>query len=222
MTASPTTAKPRLRWLQFSLRTMLVLGDGRPLCKRYSMALLAAVILTSPGFASETTTGGAFRALAWQETRRGPVTRLWVIPAATKQAAKKWQTGMIPGTLLEGIDVVHLSGGPWKFIDLSYNRLSNHPELRLLDLSFTEVKDADLVQLAKCPRLEAVGLDFTGVTGNGLQHLKTLQQLRYVSLVGAAVADKDVAALQHSLPKLKIELRQLRRLDDAPADKGGD
>ncbi|MCU0978894.1 MAG: hypothetical protein MUF25_06965, partial [Pirellulaceae bacterium] len=78
--------------------------------------------------------------------------------------------------------------------------------------SFTEVKDADLVHLAKCPRLEAVGLDFTGVTGNGLQHLKTLQQLRYLSLVGAAVTDKDVAALQQGLPKLKIELRRLQAL----------
>jgi hypothetical protein len=145
-----TTSAPRRRWLQFSLRTLLVLGDGRPLCKRYSMALLAAVILTSPAFASETTTGRAYRALAWQETRSGPVTRLWVIPAAKKEAAKKWQTGMIPGTLLEGMDVVHLSGGPWKSIDLPYSGLTNYPELRSLDLSFTEVKDADLVHLAKC------------------------------------------------------------------------
>jgi len=185
---------------------------------RYAMALLAAVILHLPAFASETITGGAFRALAWQETRRGPVTRLWVIPAAKTEAAKKWQTGMIPGTLLEEIDVVHLSGGPWKVIDLSYSGLSTYPALRSLDLSFTEVKDADLVQLAKCSRLEAVGLDFTGVTGAGLQHLRNVRQLRYLSLVGVAVTDKDIAALQRWLPKLKIERRQLRRLDDAPVD----
>jgi hypothetical protein len=218
ITTALATPKTRRRWLQFSLRTLLVLGAGRRLGKRYSMVFLATVILVSPAFASETTTGRAYRALAWQETRRGPVTRLWVIPAAKKEAAKKWQTGMIPGTLLEGMDVVHLSGGPWMFIDLSYSGLTNYPELRSLDMSFTEVKDADLVHLAKCPRLEAVGLDFTGVTGTGLQQLKTVRQLRYLSLVGAAVTDKDVAALQQSLPKLKIERRQLRRLDDAPAD----
>ena len=122
---------------------------------------------------------------------------------------------MIPGTLLEGMDVVHLTGGPWKFIDLSYSGLSNFPELRSLDMSFTEVKDADLVHLAKCPRLEAVGLDFTGVTGTGLQHLRNVRRMRYLSLVGTAVTDKDVAALQQGLPTLTIERRQLRRLADA-------
>lgn len=65
-----------------------------PPSRRHSMLFLATLILISPALASETTTGGAFRALAWQVTRGGPVTRLWVLPAAKAEAAKKWQTGI--------------------------------------------------------------------------------------------------------------------------------
>jgi uncharacterized membrane protein len=71
-----------------------------------------------------------------------------------------------------------------------------------LDLSKMPVKDADLNLLSGFENLRRLNLNFTGITGTGLQELKNLKFLRSLSLSGTQVTAAQLMQLQN-LPQLK-------------------
>src|SRR6185295_8592681 len=68
-----------------------------------------------------------------------------------------------------------------------------------------QVSDSDLAQLAGLAKLETVNLDGTGVTGEGLSHLKSGRALRTVDLGGLQVSDESVASLKSALPGVEVK-----------------
>ncbi|HEX5652341.1 MAG TPA: DUF2231 domain-containing protein [Chitinophagaceae bacterium] len=71
-----------------------------------------------------------------------------------------------------------------------------------LDLSKMPVKDADLNLVSGFENLRRLNLNFTGITGAGLQELKKLKFLRSLSLSGTQVTATHLIQLQN-LPQLK-------------------
>ena len=71
-----------------------------------------------------------------------------------------------------------------------------------VDLSYSIVDDADLVQLKQFPDLERLNLSETAVTESGLKHLKGLTKLRVLRLRRAA-NDAGLAHLKE-LPNLQV------------------
>ncbi|MGV3639463.1 MAG: c-type cytochrome domain-containing protein [Adhaeribacter sp.] len=69
-----------------------------------------------------------------------------------------------------------------------------------LDLNKMPVQDADLKTVAGFENLRRLNLNFTGVTGKGLQQLTALKHLKTLSLSGTAIRYRD---LQSQLPAFK-------------------
>ncbi len=65
-----------------------------------------------------------------------------------------------------------------------------------VDLSDTKVTDADLALLKQLPDLQLLRLAVTGVTGDGLEHLKGLKKLDFLVLERTKITDKSLARLK--------------------------
>jgi len=86
---------------------------------------------------------------------------------------------------------MHLQKMPVQDADL--NIIAQFPELRVLNLSFTNVKGQTLSALAKLPHLESLSLSGTPVTLQQLQALKTAPALKelYLWNTGLTAAELD-------------------------------
>ena len=76
------------------------------------------------------------------------------------------------------------------------------PNLRCLNLADTNVRDADLVWLQKCPRLELIALMGTGISDRGLDSLGHLPRLESLSLSSDRLTDRGCESLA-KLPSLQ-------------------
>jgi hypothetical protein len=176
MTAPPKT---RRRWLQFSLRSVLILT-----------AVLAVV-------------------LAWGNrvvTRYNARQRIEELPAKVEiEAGPAWIArwfGTGVGKYFDQVTVIDLTGcddssAP---IDIDGRLLPNigrQAALRKLNLGrMAQVDDRYLAAIAGLGQLEELILDETNVTDDGLRHLSNLRQLRKLSLYAAhRVSDPGLAHL---------------------------
>ena len=105
------------------------------------------------------------------------------------------------------------SGKPIYDVDLTFSKvkdadlvlLREFKHLELLAAGDSAITDAGLVHLKQIPKLRALGLvDLKGITDKGLIHVKAMKKLETLNLVGTKVTDKGVADLQKALPKLFI------------------
>jgi hypothetical protein len=79
------------------------------------------------------------------------------------------------------------------------------PTLQRLDLSFTQVGDGALPDLSALKSLQCLDLATTNVTDVGLVHLKRLPTLRWLNLCGTHVSESGVADLKRALPDLTVD-----------------
>ena len=90
------------------------------------------------------------------------------------------------------------------------NKLAN---LKVLQLSGTQVSDAGLKHLSSLTQLTILGLEATQVTDAGLKHLNELANLRWLQLSGTQVSD---AGLKHLNGLTNLEWLSLDgRISDA-------
>lgn len=94
-------------------------------------------------------------------------------------------------------------------------------EATLVNLSRTNVKDADLRHLQKLRGLQRLNLSGTGITGDGLRHLEVLTGLEALDLSGTRIAGEGLrhlgglTALKYLyLGDTRIRDADLRRLQD--------
>jgi hypothetical protein len=187
-----TMPKPRRRWLQFSLRTLMVL------------MLLISVPLGWLAFKMRQATEQ--RAVVRQIEELGGT----AVHCGQFEPLEKWPP-RVPSWLLNAlgddffrtINYVALCGS--KVTDAELVRLRALPQLRSLYLRGSQVTDAGLVCLPGLTRLEELSLANTRVSDAGLTHLRALTQLRTVNLRNTQVTDAGVAELQKALPNCKIE-----------------
>ena len=184
-----TTPKPRRRWLQFSLRTLLVL-----------MLLLGCGL---GWFAREVhkarAQGEAKKAIEKLGGRVG-----WDRPPGGMMRTAVVLAGKLLGEdLYWDVSQVFLSDTP--VTDAGLVHLCGLTQLGTLSLNNTRVTDAGLVHLRGLTQFNGLGLNDTTVTDAGLMHLRRLTQLRWLGLRSTQATDAGLAQLQ--------ELTQLCALD---------
>ena len=177
MTTAPTTTpKPRRRWLQFSLRTLLVLmlvfgcGFGwfahEVQQARAQREAVKAIEELGGMVYCEPASGGMIR------NRSG-------LGREVAGGRLVWGRSGYRETQVTDAGLVHLRG---------------LTQLRLLYLNNTQVTDAGLAHLRGLTQLQELDLASTQVTDAGLEHLRGLTQLEWLNLDSTQVTD---AGLEH-------------------------
>jgi len=187
MTTSPPTLKPRRRWLQFSLRTTLVL-----------------TLVFGAGFGW---LGMTARQASKQREALGAIQKLggsynyYVSREGSSLNPPKWMRKLFGDDFLNDVQAVALTGS--KVTDAELADLRELEQLQGLDLeSCTSITDAGLEHVRRLTRLQVLFLDGTQVTDAGLTYLQDLKQLEELSL--GQVSDVGIVQLK--------EVRQLRVL----------
>ena len=200
MTTTNSILKPKRRWPQFKVRTLLV--------------LMLAVSLPLAWVVNER------RKIAERQKRIGH----WVIEAAPQPSWSLWLLGndragyatkigspwlvadgdlhpplndndlrAIQGlTHLESLDM-NSSG----LTDAGLAKLDGLRDLKVLGLACTNITDAGLVHLKHFPRLRELTLAHTNVTDAGLSNLKSLTQLASLELSGQEITDAGFGSIKH-------------------------
>jgi hypothetical protein len=188
--APPTTPPPRRRWLQYSLRTLMVLivvfGCGLGWLAhevhqaRQQREALKAIALRHPwvSYAPNGSSSTIETGLAWLRRLVGE-----------EELFK---------TLIEVGFVGHQT------TDAGLVHLKGLTQLRRLYLGDNDVSDAGLVHLRGLTNLKLLNLRGTQVTDAGLPHLGGLTQLQYLNLSGTQVTAAGVAQLKRTLPNCQI------------------
>jgi hypothetical protein len=198
--ATPT---PRRRWLQFSLRTMMVI-----------------VLLFGCGFGwlgmklrQAREQREAVKAIrTWQavatydyelDPRQDPFTR--PVPPGPS-----WVRGLLGDDFFAHVVIVDNLFDPVgkeiksKMTDDGLVYLRAFPHLRELYLRGRPFNDVGLVHLEGLTQLETLYLDATQVTDEELVHLQGLARLKRLFLNGTKVTDAGVVELQKALPNVQI------------------
>ena len=222
--SSDVPRKPRRRWWQISLRTLLILALGlswfviRGERQRRSVASFEAM----GGVVFYDTPEERFLDL----TRWLPrdyldnVTHVRLVGHRMTDAGAA-HLGVL--TRLQGVDLratpltdaglVHLHGlSRLKWLNLSGTQvtdvgvahLQSSGRLETLDLDGTQVTDAGLAHLKDLSRLDRLSLRATQVTDAGLVHLEGLDRLQWLYLDHTNVTGAGAAKLRKVLPKTRI------------------
>jgi len=210
------TPKPRRRWYQFSLRTLLVVvlvGAVFAGWVRWRMRWAqdnrerrAATI----GWIEDK--GGRHDAIRRVLRSRSWLERLFDDPGRASAATSVWmvnldRTQVIDSDLeqlkaLTNLEELRLSDT--QITDAGLAHLKGIPKLKILSLNGTPVTDAGLEHLRELSSLERVGLSETRVTDAGLEHLKGLTNLQVVDVFQTQVTADGASELRLALPKCQI------------------
>jgi hypothetical protein len=174
----PTPKRPRLRWYQYSLRSMML------------FTLLWAL------------------ACSWLANTIKNQQRQYDAAKALKKAGWSVsynQTWL--GKILRRESLVNVTSARCfsqdKITDADLVRLQDLRELESLEIKDTAITDAGLVHLRSLGRLKHLDLHDTNITDAGLAHLR---ELRLLNLQNTKVTDAGVKALQKALPHCRVEL----------------
>jgi predicted negative regulator of RcsB-dependent stress response len=227
------TAKPKRRWYQFSLKTLLVvltllcLGPGGYVAyeQRKAREQKAAVeAIEKLGGKVETNN---------KVPGRSPMLRQILgdesvgnVVSVTLNDTDVTDAGLVHLSGLKGLKhlslnktqvtdagLQHLSGlkeltylclDGRQMTESGLRHLAGLKELKYLQLQDPELTDAGLVHLAKLKGLKSLFLDNTQVTDSGLVHLAGVKSLTWLTLINTQVTDAGIAELQKALPKCKI------------------
>ena len=202
MTAMNQTPKPRrLRWFQYSLRTLLL------------VMLLASIGMS--WFAVEIQKAKR-RKEAVEAIKRlgGGVTYDYEVDALlrpiprAKPPGPTWLQDLLGVDFLAAVADVGLHGP--EVTDAALEHLEKLTRLNGLSLTDTHVTEDGLEHLRRLTRLQRLGIYGTRVTDAGLEHLKGLTQLQELSLNDTQITD---AGLEHL-----SRLTQLEELSIASPD----
>ena len=169
--------KPKLRWYQFSLRTLLL------------FTLVAAILF---GFLG--------RELQQARDEKEAAEKLVELGAGIDDWPG-WQE-IVFGRDYPPITEVNLHGV--QDIDAALAHIQRLEHLAHLGFGGTNVTDANLEKLRGLTGIESLDLDGTKVTDAGLEHLKGLTKLGRLYLSDTKVTDEGVKKLKQALPNCEI------------------
>ncbi|HWB12716.1 MAG TPA: hypothetical protein VG826_26055 [Pirellulales bacterium] len=210
MTSLLTKLKPKRRWLQVSLRTVLVLVTA--LCVALSMWLVPAErrrrVVAAIG-----ELGGDVRYMEpdQTETKSFPIAFLQrslprdyfdQVALADLTGTQVTDARLADLKVLTGLRGLRL--GSTDVTDVGLAPLHRLTSLRFLDLSGTPVTDAGLAHVRELKELEALWLAGTDVTDTGVASLRELTSLRELWLSHTQVTDAGMATLRQALPNCRV------------------
>jgi Leucine-rich repeat (LRR) protein len=226
-------AESQRRWLQFSLKTMLVgmtllcLGPGGYVAYEQSKARKqkAAAEATEKLFnyvkydQTVPARSPAMRQILGDESFGNVVmvlnpyrqlTDADLVHLAGFMRLKRLE---LDGSQVTGVGLEHLAGlKGLQHLELDYAQVSdsglvhiaNLKSVTYLKLDGARISDSGLVHLAGLRGLYVLSLNNTQLSDAGLRHLADLKALTYLSLGGTQVTDSGVAELQTALPNCRI------------------
>ena len=181
-----TTPKPKLRWFQYRLRTLLIVVT---LCA-IPFAWVAAKWLQ---LKREQEAARAF------ETLGGLVN--W-----SKPSGPVWLRDLIGDDLFTHIELLYLFGT--EVTDTGLENIKGLGELQTLNLWATKITDTGLENLKGLSQLRTLDLGETKITDAGLEHFKGLSQLQTLNLVGTNVTRYGAREPQGIRPTQRIASSQ--------------
>lgn len=200
----PVKAKPKRRWFQFSLRTLLVvillfgsgfgwLGMKIKQAREQRKAVeaireLGGSVSNDPASGGMTSAAVAFLGKLLGEDLSFSVNRVSLTSTPVTDAGLQHLHGL---TQLEWLRLCTT-----QVSDAGLEHLRELTQLRILELQSTRVTDAGLVHLQGRTQLEHLYLGDTQVTDAGLEHLRELTQLKVLCLIGTQVTDAGLMNLR--------------------------
>ena len=216
--------KPRRRWYQFSLRTLLIVvtlaGCGlgwlgpKAYQARRQQAVVAAIrqlggkVAYDYEFNSKgepSPNSESFRS-AWLHALVGDDCFGNVCEVSFEDMGNKPLTDADLKLLggLTHLRTISLSGT--EITDAGLEHLKGLTQLTQLDIDGTLVTDVGLQQLQDLKQLEVLSLSFTSITDAGLEHLRGLTKLTDLYLSdNTQITNAGVANLQKALPHCRID-----------------
>jgi hypothetical protein len=180
----PVEPKPKLRWYQYGLRTLLIVVT---LCAIPCSWLAVKLQKARREREAAAAIGELSVAVHWSAPS-GPV----------------WLRQLIGDDLFSHVESLHVMLG-LDVTDTELENLKGFSQLQTLGLGAAEVTDRGLKNLKGLSRLQNLCLDRTKVTDAGLEDLTGLSQLQRLDLRETNVTDEGVKKLQQALPNCKIE-----------------
>ena len=179
--------KPKRRWLQFSLKTMLVVMTLASVGLGWLAYERNEVRKRHEAIAAIEKSGGGVRFDVEK-----PFRPKWLRPLLGDDSAGEVESVGYWGAreAITDAGLVHLRG----LTKLKWLYLDRHPQLT----------DAGLVHLQGLTELEDLGLSDTRVSDAGLVHLKGLKKLERLNLWGTRVTEQGISELQKALPNTQI------------------
>ena len=178
-------AKPKRRWYQYSLRTLLV--------------LMALVSVAMSWLVARCRRGRQCAAVQAIQHLGGLVLYDYQVDVGRdprrRTAAIRLVHALAGDDLLRSAALVDFSGNT-RLTDADLQQLKSLPGLRILDLGGTQITDAGLQNLAGLAQLQDLRLDGTRITDAGLKHLRGLGRLERLSLIGTGVTDAGLEQLK--------------------------
>ncbi len=207
---SLTAAKPKNRWLQFSLRILLILtilvcvGFGFYGRFAYKMRIAqrqekAIHTLQVSGMGINFDYEFDIRNGAYYQI---PNARL-PEPVWLRALLGEDYVRSLGDDFFRTVIFVHFDGT--KVTDADLIHLKDLPQIRMLSLSKTQITDAGLANLEGLSQLQWLHLQNTQITDAGLKRLRISTRLQYVDLRGTKVTEDGLQTLRQELPNCLVE-----------------
>ncbi len=191
-----TESRPKRRWYQFSLRTLLigVLVVSLPLSwvacrmqKRRKQREAVTAIVKAGGKVS------------------------YDYDRIAEPCIPKWARALLGDSFFYDVKSVVAYGS---FGDDEASHLKELTNLTALYLTATQVTDAGLECLEGSTKLTTLDLNYTQVTDAGLEHIEGLKNLRYLSLCGTQITDAGLENLKGLTDLTGVDLDRTQITDN--------
>ena len=178
-------AKPKRRWYQFSLKTLI-------------LAMVVCGCLLAPVAYEHQKARNQHAAVAALERLGG-----YLGFDSTTQPRSAWMRLLLGDDKFDHLVAVDFAPGA-RITDAELIHLRSFAYLRVVELDGMPVTDASLVELGGKSLLVELSLKHTQVTDAGLDHLTGLTKLELLWLEESSVTDAGVQNLQRALPNVQI------------------
>jgi len=191
--------KPKRRWLQFSLRTLLIFVTVFCLClgilgitvKRARDQRMAVEAILAIGGTVTYENGEIRRGVSQSPQSRFRLLQ-WGPRKPPRPPGLEWLRNFFGDEYFYRVESVKLVGP--KVTDATLEAVGRLTDVKWLNLRQTEVTKGGLEHLKELTNLQSLSIENTRVTDAGMEHMKGLTKLRSLSLRNTGITD---AGLEH-------------------------